>query len=103
MRATSARRRVVEHPAHQLAVGPADRAIRAGQRGDLEPGVAGQQLDHALAHGACRAEDGDWDFAVWHWLLLVSIMLTMIVIEFILGRSIERHTVVAIMVRSDPC
>ena len=59
-------RRVVEHPAHQFAVGPANRAIRAGERGDFEPGVAGQQLNHALAHGARCAEDGDWDFTIRH-------------------------------------
>ena len=53
----------------RVRVALARRAVRGGQRADLEVGVIGQQLDEALAHGARRAEDTDFDFVGFHVLL----------------------------------
>ena len=60
------RHAAAQQPFGRVHVSLARRAIGGGQRADLEVGVIGQQLDEALAHGARRAEDTDFDFVGFH-------------------------------------
>ena len=53
-----------QQPLARVRVALAHRAIRCGQRADLEVGVIGDELGEALSHRARRAQDTDFDLGV---------------------------------------
>ena len=46
-------------PSGRFRVGAAGRAVGSSDAGQVEPGVAGEPFDEALAHGAGRSEEPD--------------------------------------------
>ena len=62
--ASAERHPAAQQPLARVRIALAHRAIRCGQRADLEVGVIGDELGEALAHRARRAQDTDFDLGV---------------------------------------